>query len=145
VGGDWRLYVLAKALDRQGLGMIPRDDLRAYALALGVHVRTFQRWMTEARNHGLFIDVQARGGEWMLLLPNPGAAAYGMGCEVGRRKVRIKADLLIGKGWKAHVWAGVEATSRLPGGRQMARERLQALSSNHPQKVTRRKSKPNLT
>lgn len=125
MGGGWRLYVLAKAIDRPGLGMIKRDDLQAYALALGVNVRTWQRWINEARNHDLLID-RLRGTpeapEMWLSLPNPGAAAYGMGCEVGRRRVSMRADLLTGKGWKAYVWAAVGATSRQPNGRQMAQE-----------------------
>ena len=122
VGGGWRAYVLAKALDRQGVGRVKRDDLQAYALALGVNIRTWQRWINEARNHDLLTDIQ-KGDNWFFILPNPGAAAHGMGCEVGRRKLEIRADLLIGNGWKAFVWNATEAAG--PDGRQETRESLQ--------------------
>ena len=134
VGGGGRLYVMAKALDVIGLGMIRRDDLQAYSKALGVNVRTYQRWMKEARNHGLFTDIQ-KGDDWWLILPNPGAAAYGMGCEVGYRKATIPANLLAGQGWKAYIWAATEAAR----GQQISRERLQKVY-NVPARTQRYRS-----
>lgn len=125
VGGGYRLYVLAKALDRLGLGNVSRDELRDYAASLGVSPRQWQRWMTEARNFGLLKDWQRKTGEWMLALPNPGAAAYSMGCEnVGNRKASMSAADLIGYGWKARIWAAYEATHN---GRPVSRERMQKI------------------
>jgi hypothetical protein len=57
VGGGWRLYVLAKALDRVGRGSISREDLRRYATSLGVSPRQWERWIAEARHFGLVRDV----------------------------------------------------------------------------------------
>lgn len=123
VGGGYRLYVLAKVLDRQGLGNVSRDKLRRYALSLGVSPRQWQRWITEARNFDLVKDWQTKAGEWMLALPNPGAAAYSMGCEsVGGRKATMSARDLIGPGWKARIWAAYEVTHN---GRPVSRERMQ--------------------
>lgn len=123
VGGGYRLYVLAKALDKEGRGTVSRDELRAFALSLGVSPRQWQRWMTEARNFDLFTDVQRKSGEWELILPSAGNAAYSMGCEsVGSRKATMQACDLIGTGWKARVWAAYEV---IFNGRPMSRERMQ--------------------
>ena len=124
LGGGWRLYVMAKALDPQGLGMIARDDLRDYALFLGVEVRTYQRWMNQARNAGLFIDVQSSGGAWMLRMVNAGIAAAELNCETVGRKVTLPAAELIGNGWKARVWAAYEITHN---GQPIARETMQKI------------------
>ena len=124
LGGGWRLYVMAKALDPQGLGMIARDDLRAYALFLGVEVRTFQRWMNQARNAGLFIDVQSSGGAWVLRMVNAGIAAAELNCETVGRKVTLPAAELIGNGWKARVEAAYMTTHN---GQPIARETIQKI------------------
>lgn len=123
-GGGWRLYVMAKALDLQGLGMIARADLRDYAFFLGVEVKTYERWINEARNNGLFIDVQSRGGAWMLRLVNPGIAAAELSCDRVGRKVTLPAAALIGNGWKARVWAAYEITHN---GQPIARETMQKI------------------
>ena len=121
-GGGWRLYVLAKKLDVKGLGMVKRDELEAFALALGVNVRTFQRWMKQARNNDLFIDTQSQSGEWLLRLPSAGRAAAALGIDRLSRKVTMRAVDLIGKGWKARVWGAYEATFN---GKPISREKMQ--------------------
>jgi hypothetical protein len=125
VGGGWRLWVLAKALDTAGIGYVQRDDLHAYALSLGVSPRQWRRWIDEARNNDLVRDWQRKTGEWMLSLPSWAKAAYAIGCSsVGSRKVWMKAADLIGAGWKARVWAAYEASF---GGTPVSRERMQKL------------------
>ena len=125
LGGGWRLYVLAKALDPQGLGKIARDDLRDYALFLGVNVRTFERWIIQARNAGLFYtDVQNSSGQWMIVMANAGIAAAELKCESVGRKVTLPAAALIGNGWKARVWAAYEITHN---GQPIARATMQKI------------------
>jgi hypothetical protein len=123
VGGGYRLYVLAKALDREGRGAVSRETLRDYALSLGVLPRTWERWVIEARTRGLLSDVQRRDGHWEMILSGAAAAAHAMKCEtVGTCKVTMAAYLLIGAGWKARVWAAYEATHN---GRPVSREWMQ--------------------
>ena len=125
IGGGWRLYVLAKALDPQGLGKIAREDLRDYALFLGVNVRTFERWIKQARNAGLFYtDVQNSSGQWMIVMANAGIAAAELNCETIGRKVTLPAAALIGNGWKARAWAAYEITHN---GQPIARETMQKI------------------
>lgn len=123
-GGGWRLYALAKALDPQGLGMVKRDDLSEFVLSLGVQIRTFNRWMKEGRNAGLFSDVQTKAGEWRLLLVNAGAAGLALNCANVGRRVTMKATQLIGTGWKARVEAAYMETHK---GRPIARGTIQKL------------------
>jgi hypothetical protein len=123
VGGGYRLYVLAKALDQEGRGAVPRETLREYALSLGVLPRTWERWVFEARAFGLLWDVQRWDGHWEMILSGAATAAHAMKCEtVGTCKVTMAADLLIGAGWKARVWAAYEATHN---GRPVSREWMQ--------------------
>ena len=125
LGGGWRLYVMGKTLDPQGLGKIARDDLRDYALFLGVNVRTFERWIIQARNAGLFYtDVQNSSGQWMIVMANAGIAAAELNCETVGRKVTLPAAALIGKGWKARVWAAYGITHK---GQPIARETMQKI------------------
>ena len=119
------MYVLAKALDPQGLGKIARDDLRDYALFLGVEIRTFQRWMNQARGVGLFYtDVQNSSGQWMIVMANAGIAAAELKCETVGRKVSMSAAELIGNGWKARVEAAYMTTHN---GQPIARATIQKI------------------
>lgn len=119
MGGGWRLSVLAKALDTCGLGMIRRDDLRNYVLFLGVNPRTWERWITEARNHDMVKDIQ-KGADWWLILPSAGRVALAMGMDdIGNRKATMSASALIGNGWKARVY------SAWGDRKQISRERIQ--------------------
>lgn len=122
MGGGWRLHVIAKHLDKDGTGRIKRDDLQAFAYALGVTKPTFYRWMDQARRNDLFSDTQTQAGDWMLILPSAGNAAVAMGCERLTRKVSLPARALIGKGWKARVNGAMMAAYN---GKPIARETIQ--------------------
>lgn len=119
IGGAFRAWVLGKALDAPGLGMVKRDELQAFALSLGMNLRTWQRWVNEARDNDLLIDIQ-KGEDWYFILPNPGRVALAMGLEnIGNRKAIIDLSLLVSKGWKARVFSAWE------DGKQIAREQIQ--------------------
>jgi hypothetical protein len=122
-GGAWRAYVLAKGLDVKGYGRISLDDLRGFALHLGVNLRTFQRWIKQATKRGMLQKFKRENGETWLYLPNPAKVAHAMHCDGIGRKLEIKAALLIGKGWKSRVWDGAQAAGA--DGKQISRERLQ--------------------
>jgi hypothetical protein len=118
-GNAWRLWVIGKALDTQGLGKVRRKELRAYLLQIGASPRQWQRWINQARADGFISDVQDRAGVWWVILPSAGKIAALMGCESAGRKVTIEAAQLIGKGWKARVYTAWE------DGKQISRERIQ--------------------
>ena len=126
IGGGYRLYLLGKALDVSGLGMVKRDVLRAYAFSLGINRRTFERWITQARNYNLFIDVQAASGEWMIRLVSAGKAGAALNVEDVGRKVIMQASELVGPGWKARLWGAYLATF---SGKPISRERMQKLAN----------------
>ena len=122
VGGAFRLYILAKALDNQGLGKIPRAELRAFALHLGLNPRTYQRWSNQAERRGVLSFYQVKSGEWWINLQSPAKLCHALGWDAIGKKMQIDPALLIGKGWKANVWTSVSAGRH---GRQISRERLQ--------------------
>ena len=122
-GGAWRLYVLAKALDghgREARGQIEAEQLRTFALDLGVNPRTYRRWYKRAISFGLLDPVQNKRGAWRLILPSAGKAAHYIGADDIGRKIEIEAGDLIGKGWKARINSGMAAQ-----GLQISRERQQ--------------------
>ncbi len=118
MGNAWRLWVIGKAYDARGLGMVRRKELRAFALSLGLKPRTWQRWIIEARAQGFITDIQ-KGREWWIILPGASKIAALMGCEFVGRKVTVHASDLIGNGWKARVFTTWES------GKQISRERIQ--------------------
>ncbi len=122
VGGAWRLYILAKALDQDGVGRVALADLRGFALHLGLNPRTYQRWINQAERRGVLSYFQKESGEWWVNLQSPAKLCHAMGWDAIGKKMQINPALLIGKGWKANVWTSVSAGRH---GRQISRERLQ--------------------
>jgi hypothetical protein len=124
-GGAWRLLVLAKALDINGVGKIPRDYLQRFALSLGIQSKTFNRWLTAARNLDFVFDIQSQSGEWMLILVSNEKAASIIGCESKGKAVTMSVKLLIGKKWRAYVFGAFENTFN---GRLITRKKQAELS-----------------
>jgi len=134
VGGGYRLYLLAKALDRQGLGAVPLAELREYARSLGLSAAQFRRWISEARNNDLLSDYETSAGVWMVIIRSAAKAAYALGCkDVGACKVSMKATDLMGAGWKGRIQAGFIAATR---GRPMTRLTMRELTGV-PQRTQR--------
>lgn len=128
--GGYRFWLLARALDTMGAGMIARGDLFAYALLLGLSQLQIDRWMTEARNNDLLTDVQqaqSKGGQWMIIIASLAKAAHALRCEnVGTRQAFIPGADLIGAGWRARVQASYE---QLHMQKPITRERLQKITN----------------
>lgn len=112
--GGYRLWLLARALDTTGRGMIARGDLKAYALQLGLSPRQYDRWIQEARNNDLLTDVQqaqSKGGAWMFIIASLARAAHALHCEnVGTRKATIPAADVIGAGYRARLFMSYQQT-----------------------------------
>lgn len=126
VGGGWRLWQLGKALDyKSGTGHVKRDDLKDYLLSLGVNVRTFERWIIQARKNDFISDIQSAAGEWLVILHNPGKVGASMDSAKLSQRVVIPAEALVGGGWKARVWAAYET---IYNGQPVGRGRLQIIS-----------------
>jgi len=122
VGGAWRLYILAKELDQDGVGRVTLADLRGFALHLGLNPRTYQRWINQAERRGVLSYFQKESGEWWVNLQSPAKLCHVLGWDAIGKKMQVDPALLIGPGWKANIWASVSAGM---DGRQISRERLQ--------------------
>lgn len=123
-GGAWRAWVLAKNLDKPGRGAIQLADLQALARALGIHPKTWRRWLSAARDLALIKD-RARGDGWIVLASNPRAAVL-LGCDhAGVRPVSIAAGDLTSEGWRARVFAAYEHTHN---GRPISRVKQERLT-----------------
>jgi hypothetical protein len=122
VGGAWRLYILAKELDQDGVGRVTLADLRGFALHLGLNPRTYQRWINQAERRGVLSYFQKESGEWWVNLQSPAKLCHVLGWDAIGKKMQVDPALLIGPGWKANIWASVSAGI---DGRQISRERLQ--------------------
>jgi hypothetical protein len=123
-GGPWRIWTLARTLDRKGSGAILRDDLQAYCTKLGLPRGTFRRWLAEARKLGIITEREYFTGSKRLILAGADRAAELLGCpHVGGKRAAIPVNYLIGEGWKAYIWAGYIATLReRPASRETMRK-----------------------
>lgn len=125
-GGAWRVYELAKHLDKPGRGAIPLDELNNLAKELHIHKKTWRRWMDDAAALGLWQYHPRRTGEVWLVLINRAAAAALLGCEeIGTRPTTVKACSLVAAGWVDIVWAAYESTFE---GRPVTRAMQEKLS-----------------
>lgn len=124
-GGAWRLFVLAKNLDDKGLGKIERESFGVYSKSLGVSDRQFRRWLNAARNHDMVQDVQSEDGQWMLILASYKSVAKTLGLKHAGRVVTLPAKLLVGKSWRAYVFASWQSIFT-NNGERLASQKKQA-------------------
>ncbi len=122
-GGAWRLVVLAKTLEENGIGKVSREALRAFALSLGVHAKSFERWLTAARNFDFVQDVQTKDGEWVLILASHENVARSLGCKHQGRAVNLPSNMLFIKGWKSRVFASWQSASTNNGERLVSQKK----------------------
>ncbi len=123
-GGAWRLWVLARALDNAGRGIIKRDDLRAFVVGhLGVNRMTWKRWYSDAMRLEIFKESRNAAGVWYMVFSNAGIIGAALGCVDGvGRRVTMPAAALVGYGWAARVFAAHEVTYK---NKPIARETMQ--------------------
>jgi hypothetical protein len=122
-GGAWRAFILAKNL-AGNLDHVERERVEKFALSLGVHSKTFDRWLNAARVFGLVRDVQRAGGEWILVLISHENATKTLGHKERRsRFVSLPARLLVGSGWKSYVFAAWQAQYTANGERLVSQKK----------------------
>lgn len=109
-GGSVRLFSIAKHLDKPGRGAVLVDDLRRFCSEIGVHDRTFRRWLNQAFVMEIFRLVMQRDGRRKVRMVSwtRCAVAVGRG-HVGPRPAELPVKSLVSKGWFAHVWAATLA------------------------------------
>ena len=92
---------------------------------LSLDPRKFRRWLREAERAGLVRVVSHRSGA-VLILTGVKRAAEIFGCEsIGPRPVSLPADLLLGRGWRAHLWGAFLASLGAEAGVTISRAKLQ--------------------
>ena len=143
-GNSFRVWTIAKAIDREGSGYVTRVALCARLTRIGRADSTISKMISQAISKGWVERHEWRTG--CLSLKSPGKIARLLGCyEVGNN-VEMHERLLFTPGWKANVWAGVES---LFDGRQIAVVKLHELTGINPRaqaryrKLARIKTKSN--
>jgi hypothetical protein len=123
----FRVWTVAKTLDREGKGEISTAALRARLRRIGRADSTIYKMISQAISRG-WIDRH----EWKdgyLSLRSPGKIAASMGIyEIGE-SVEMHERLMFTPGWKANVWAGVES---LFDGKQISVKKLHHLTGINP-------------
>jgi hypothetical protein len=133
-GGAWRIWVLARALDRKGQGAIAEAELRAYLSHLDVPARTGRHWRKAAVDAGFLRPVTRRSGQRVLVISSAQKLALALGCERLNRAALVPARGLASSGkrtatspnWRAVVWAAYEAHHM---GKLVSRATLEKLSN----------------
>ena len=127
-GGAWRAFILAKNLAGT-LDHVDRGQIVSFAHSLGVHSKTFDRWLNAARGFGFVRDVQRQTGEWILVLVGHKAAAEILGHKERRsRFVSLPARLLVSAGWKSYVFAAWQAQFTNNGERLVSQKKQAELT-----------------
>lgn len=102
--GAYRLWVLAKALDIHGSGVIKTEIIKGWATSLGIHLRSYYRWLNEAKELSLFKEIHRRSGT-ALIYKSAKHLAEIIGCEgVESRYTLMPAMNLFSKGWQSNIW-----------------------------------------
>jgi hypothetical protein len=110
-GGAWRLWTLARSLDKTGRGAILRVDLERAMRDAGKPAGTFRRWLADAKTFGVMTETMRADGHMILYLAGAIRAAQAFGCpHVGTRKAQVPVMSLLTRKWRSHVWAGYIAT-----------------------------------
>lgn len=113
-GGAWRLWVLAKYIDRVGSGIIYRKDLEESAQKFGIHSRSLARWLADSIKRKWLVDITRRDHKTLYRIVNPAHVAEGLGItRAGSSWAVIDIRQILGEGWKPIVWASFLAG--LPG------------------------------
>jgi hypothetical protein len=107
-GGAWRLWALARNLNRSGSGVVSKRELYNYLDSLGCHPRTRRRWVRDAKQSGIISETKNKKGERIYCLRSLGKAAAALGASSIGRPAVIKggAKKLLEPGWAAWLWAG---------------------------------------
>ena len=128
----FRVWTVAKSLDREGRGEVSIAALRARLQRIGRADSTISGMISQAINRG-WVDRHAWKAGY-LSLRSPGKIAASMGCYDIGRHVEIHERLMFTPGWKANVWAGVES---LFDGRQISVKKLHELTGINPRSQAR--------
>jgi len=119
------LWTFAHAVDAAGSGAVSRAQLSEW---LGLDRRKFRRWLAEAERAGLLRVKHSKRGP-LLILAGIERAAQLLGCEsIGPRPVSLPADLLLGRGWRAHLWGAFLGSLGAEAGVMIARAKLQEMT-----------------
>jgi len=123
----FRIWTVAKSIDREGVGHISTAALRARLKRIGRADSTISRMISQAIARGWVCRHEWKTG--YLSLRSPGKIAASMGYyEIGN-SVEMHERLLFTPGWKANVWAGVES---LFDGHQISVKKLHQLTGVLP-------------
>lgn len=124
--GAWRLFTLAKNLSGRE-DHIYRDDLKRWALELGVSEVNFNRWITIARNRGWFEDTQRLDGRWVIIL----CSKKSLG-KIGPA-VSMPVQRLFSEVWRAHLFAHWQAAFTNNGDRLVSQKKQAQITGIDPQ------------
>ena len=132
LGGAWRAWIFARALDNAGSGCVSRQDLRRYFAELGANTRTFDYWIDQAVIYGLFREGKStRDGKTIYYLTCEEKTAELCGCDhttISKHYVWIPADVLLDK----NTWKGFIFTAWRSQLKRVSQKTTQKITGIHP-------------
>lgn len=121
----FRLWTLARAMDKDGSGKVKSIILREAAGLVGLSTRDYNRYLRSAKKAGLLSSIQIKSQTYYLIL-SVSKTALSMDCYyVGSRRAKLPLKELFKRDWLALAWAGWIATLQ---GKPMSRDKMQALT-----------------
>lgn len=140
----FRVWTVAKSLDREGTGVVATESIRARLRRIGRAESTISKMISQAVARGWVSRIDWKPG--YVSLRSPAKVARSMGSHFVGRSVEMDERLLFLPRWKSNVWAGVES---LFDGKQISVKRLYDLTGINPRtqaryrRAARVRTKPN--
>ncbi|MCB2173577.1 hypothetical protein KQH65_12640, partial [archaeon] len=125
IHGAYRVWVLARSLDKLGSGIIAKDDLINALIALDVPGRSIRRYVSQANKSGLFKkQIERQSGTYYLLEGLQGACII-LDCKLDRNPVRVDLGDLFGNKWASLLWGAFLVQYN---GKQISRSTLEKIT-----------------
>lgn len=122
----YRIWFIAKDFCGGRANTVPVKAFRAYLRALGVSRASYNRWIKNALNTGLFKLIESKRKVSYYELASWQRGAYLAGCERLSKPVKVNRDDFLGRKWKSYVWGAYLSTF---GDKPIARETIEKITS----------------
>lgn len=122
----YRIWFIAKDFCGGRANTVPVKAFRAYLRALGVSRASYNRWIKNALNTGLFKLIESKRKVSYYELASWQRGAYLAGCERLSKPVIVNRDDFLGRKWKSYVWG---AYLSMFGDKPIARETIEKITT----------------
>lgn len=129
----YRLWILARAIDKLGSGKVMAGELRAAAKEVGLSTKDYNRYLRSAKKAEMLTSIQVKS-KTQYLIKAVGKVAQSVNCfYIGPRKALLPLREIFARRWLSLMWSGWIATLL---GRPISRDKMRELTGVSPRAQT---------